>query len=144
MSPEQQAIVKALLMQGGQMTPMQQYQNAADNSAGGMHPAQKRFMAGNPVAKEPFDPLEALSAPQAMEQALMGGESRAPATSPRPQASPLDGLLSQMPSGFASVFSDLSPQEQQGIIGLMQQGAPVDQAFDAVLGQEMNATTRGR
>lgn len=87
------APLESLLMQGD-MTPGQMYANAAGNDAPGSGPAayaRERALAGNATAQAPFDPLEALSAPQAMEQALMGSESRAPMTSPRPQPAPPSG-----------------------------------------------------
>lgn len=130
MDPQTQAIVKALLMQG-EMTPMQQYQNAINNDIeskllptdGRVHPARVRYMAGHPVASEPFNPLDELSAP-------------APETSPRPGPAP--------GPDWASVLGDLSAQEQQAILGLMQQGAPVDQAFEAILGGGLPAAAQGR
>lgn len=132
MTPEQQAIIKALLaggmpqgdMQGAsplrQRAMMADAQRAQQGRADAFYDAQPRpGYAGaglGGMAGEPFDPREALSAP----------------------AQP------QMPSGYASVFSDLTPEEQAGIAQAMRQGLPVADAFNAVLGVDMNAITRGR
>lgn len=122
MTPEQQAIIKALLAQQGQLTPMQQYQNAINNEQygsgpGQTHPSVAMYQAGKPVAREPFDAREAMSAPQGRTEAAPG----------------LDAL-----------FQSLSVQEKSAIMELVQQGAPIEQAFEAILGGALSAAAQGQ
>lgn len=126
---------------------------------GSVHPNRQAYVFGHPVATDPLNTLEGMSqgAGSALKQrrdaATDYGEARHaammnPATTPPkpgpqgPFVEPTNALesmsapqeLTAPGSGWGSVFSDLSGEQQQAIMALVQQGAPIDQAFEAVLG----------
>lgn len=231
MDPKQKAIIEALLMQQGQMSPEQQYGMAMGNDA--MAPtaanlARQRAMAGNATAQEPFDsreasPVDSLSpylqnvfnsVDPEEQAALLGQLAASPGADPRnvfeghlgglsatspaarqvgppdrktrgnmPQSQPNDfmSILNSLPpdqrymlmgddggpdkymaqqlmSGqdpsqvfglnappaYVQAFNDLEPGLKSAILAEINAGASVDQAFNVVLGVDMNAITRGQ
>lgn len=130
MTPEQQAIIKALLAGGmpqgdtqgasplRQRAMMADAQRAQQGRADAFYDAAPRpGYAGaglGGMAGEPFDPREALSAPQMPDQASN------------------------------DMLSDVPPQARQAIMQAIQQGMSPDDAIAQVLGVDMNAITRGR
>lgn len=169
MTPEQQAIIKALLaggmpqgdMQGvsplRQRAMMADAQRAQQGRADAFYDAAPRpSYAGarlQGMTGEPFDPREALSAPMMdprqiatrdnmMEGAGMDPVARSQIGPDMPVMNPGKWMFDD--PLYESMWRDMGPVEQQRVMRLLSANVPIAEAFDSVLGVDMNAITRGR